>query len=515
MAWTDVANQLLGPQAQSVIGYLQAVDPNFDWSQTIRDYVPRFGDASNGWQDPARGSSVSIAQQLIQFAGASPNTPPEKQALFQSSWPQLEPLRQHQAAQQLAAQQHDDGGIGGLLGIAGGIAGNLIAPGIGGAIGAGLGSLAGGASPGNALLGAGLGYVGGKLFSGLGTAAPAATGGGMDGAFSNASNFLSPLTNAAMSSGYTFDPSTVDDLFGSSASSMFGTGGAAGMTDISNMFPAVDTGLGNFQLGTMNPDYYPSYSGAPGAGFGLDASGAQTLFGPEVTNPSAGALGQFVDPATGQINWNMPGAIDALNGLMGNGGLDSSSIQDILKGAKTLGSNAMTGIGNWLSNPNTPGNLLKTAGSTVPGLMALNYANSQPGINTGPLQGILGQMGANTAGYTQAALDPFQQNIAAGYGDLLQSQAKRGIRGSSFGDTDIANYIATTGRSLANAGANAFQGSLANQGNLAAQIAALMNQGQTTKNQLFGRAFDVLGRGLNPASYMGNINLGGMGATGG
>lgn len=142
--------------------------------------------------------------------------------------------------------------------------------------------------------------------------------------------------------------------------------------------------------------------------------------------------------------------------------------------------------------------LLGAAASAAPGIAALAYANKQPGIDVGPLQGILGQLGGNQDAVVKAATDPLQMNIAAGYGDLLQSQAKRGIRGSSFGDTDIANYISQTGNSLANAGASAAQGSLSLQGNLAGNIASLKNQAQQIKNNLFGKAFDVLGRGLNP-----------------
>jgi len=140
-------------------------------------------------------------------------------------------------------------------------------------------------------------------------------------------------------------------------------------------------------------------------------------------------------------------------------------------------------------------------GSTVPGLLALAYADRQPGIDTSGLEGVLGKLGGNQDAVIKAATDPLQMNIAAGYGDLLQSQSLRGIRGSSFGNTDIANYLSTTGNTLANAGANAAEGSLQLQGNLAAEIAALKNQAQQTKNALFGRAFDTLGRGLNPKSY--------------
>jgi hypothetical protein len=129
--------------------------------------------------------------------------------------------------------------------------------------------------------------------------------------------------------------------------------------------------------------------------------------------------------------------------------------------------------------------------------MALNYANSQQ--NSG-LDNIVSQLAGNQNAVVKAATDPLQANIAAGYGDLLQSQGLRGIRGSSFGNTDIANYLSRTGTALANAGANAAEGSLALQGNLT-------QAAQNAKNNLFGRAFDILGRGLNPSGFGGQLTL--------
>src|ERR1700747_3306538 len=54
--------------------------------------------------------------------------------------------------------------------------------------------------------------------------------------------------------------------------------------------------------------------------------------------------------------------------------------------------------------------------SAAPGLLALNYAGQQPGFDPSNLQGILGQLGGNQDAIVKAATDPFQQNIAAGYG---------------------------------------------------------------------------------------------------
>jgi hypothetical protein len=164
-----------------------------------------------------------------------------------------------------------------------------------------------------------------------------------------------------------------------------------------------------------------------------------------------------------------PGGAQALQSAGGLGGL-----------LKSLGIDTNSILGSGLS----------LAAREAPGLMALSYANSQGN----DMQAIIDQLKGNQSAVVKAATDPLQANIAAGYGDLVQSQGVRGIRGSSFGETDIANYLARTGSALANAGANAAEGSLALQGQLT-------NTAQQTKNNLYGKAFDILGRGLNPGGW--------------
>lgn len=220
------------------------------------------------------------------------------------------------------------------------------------------------------------------------------------------------------------------------------------------------------------------------------------------------------------------------------------------------------------------GGIGSTAAGLAPGMAALSYANSQPGIDTGPLQGIIDQFGGmntnaqesvlqrlaasdptadlrgvladarlNAPGYMQAVTDPVQRNIASGYGDLVRSQGLRGLGGSSFGDTSLANYMDQGNRTLANAGATAAQSALGTQAQIAGQIGSLQNanlglQGtvasgihnsqlagllgkggleqarvglqntaQKNKNDLFGRAFSAFGRGMGGG---GGLGLGGL-----
>jgi hypothetical protein len=236
-------------------------------------------------------------------------------------------------------------------------------------------------------------------------------------------------------------------------------------------------------------------------------------------------------PFDSQGNW-VDAPTDPFGGGGGSGGTDWGSIF-----GPGIGGDVNTGVGssqNPLTMPSGWGQIgqgfsdiwssLTSGGSgsplgmglsATPGLMALNYAGQQPGFDPTNLQSILGQLGGNQDAVVRAATDPFQKNIAAGYGDLVKSQGARGIRGSSFGDTDISNYMDITGRGLANAGASAAQGSLALQGDLASRIAQFQQQQQFMKNNMYGRAFDVLGRGLNPQGYGSNINIGGQPSGGG
>jgi hypothetical protein len=204
---------------------------------------------------------------------------------------------------------------------------------------------------------------------------------------------------------------------------------------------------------------------------------------PFTTNPSTADLGGDIDPATG-----MPRAAASPSWL--------NNLRSAMPGASDFLSKA----GGYLPSG-------RQAASMVPGMLALNYARQQPGIDTSGLENTMSMADANAPLFVQGAINPVQQNIAAGYGDLLQSQAARGIRGSSFGDASAGNYLATTGRALGDVGATAAQKAIGLRGDLAGQIAMLKAKAQEMKNNLYGRAFDVLGRGLNPSGYAGNVQI--------
>ena len=292
---------------------------------------------------------------------------------------------------------------------------------------------------------------------------------------------------------------------GLGAAGAFGAAGAATpAASSSGGLMGLDAGAGTAAAGGT-----AAGGGAAGAGTAAAAGGGMDAL--DIFGSTAGAPGWLPDAGatpfldSGAPVLDMFGSTADTPGWLsdasawGGGGMSLPSLSDIGNFAKNI-----PGLLGSLYNKVSP--YLPSAqqvGSTVPGALALAYAANQPGLDLTNLNSVYGKLGGNQDAIVKAATDPLQMNIAGGYGDLLQSQGLRGIRGSSFGTTDIANYLSQTGNTLANAGANAAQGSLALQGNLAAQIAQLQNQAQQQKNDLYGRAFDTLGRGLNPRGYSG------------
>jgi hypothetical protein len=101
-------------------------------------------------------------------------------------------------------------------------------------------------------------------------------------------------------------------------------------------------------------------------------------------------------------------------------------------------------------------------------------------------QNLLTQAGANSPAFIQSQVDPLKQNIASAWGDLVLGQQRGGIRGSSLGNTAVTNFADITGRSMADATAQAQQQSIGLQGNLLGQ-----QQGMTSG--LLGAEGNILG----------------------
>jgi hypothetical protein len=90
-------------------------------------------------------------------------------------------------------------------------------------------------------------------------------------------------------------------------------------------------------------------------------------------------------------------------------------------------------------------------------------------------QDLYKNIGANQGGFVNAQIAPMQQANALGFGNLLQDQGLRGIRGSSFGNQDIANYQNLANTNIANQTANALMGQYGLQSGINQGIAGIGN----------------------------------------
>lgn len=279
-----------------------------------------------------------------------------------------------------------------------------------------------------------------------------------------------------------------------------GVGGAGGLTG-ANLAGNAATGqsLGTNLGGAIGGDL---------AGLGIGAGAAGAMAGGD---PFAGFT---IDPATGDVVPISNGAAGVGAGGTVSGGLGG------MGGLAGTGAQALSGLLGGGSGGNPFTNFLTGQGggpslpSMAPGLAALAYASRQTPIDTTQLQNTFNASAANAPAFIQAAQNPLLQTQQQGYGDLLQSQAQRGIRGSSFGDQDIGNYLNTTNQGIATAGTNAAEAALGLQGSLAGQISNLNALSQQMKNDLYGRAFSSIGQGLNPTPGMGYpVQGGGIGGA--
>jgi len=239
-------------------------------------------------------------------------------------------------------------------------------------------------------------------------------------------------------------------------------------------------------------------AGGPGEAGSAGLGGDTGLYGSgvdEFGNPTQGNFqGGPGSPGTGPGDVPYPGdpssGFPKIPGLPGGGG---------------GGGGGPGGLPSWLTGGGGP-----SLGSMIPPGLALAYASGQKPIDTSRLVDTYNAAGANAPAFVNAAIAPAQRAQATGYGDILQSQGQRGIRGSSFGDTLISDFLSKSNENIGNVGASAAAQALGLQGGLAGNIAQLNAQSQQMKNDLYGRAFDLFGRSLNPGAYNPSINIGGM-----
>lgn len=406
-----------------------------------------------------------------------------------------------------------------MAGLSAGTLGSTAA-GLGGATGAG--TAAAGAAAGGNMSGV-LDFLGSNPTSGVqGTFGPGFTPDSAGGFAYNAPGFSSSYSTGPLSGG--------TDMSG-----FMGNGGGFGpppanpaLDSLTNLGNSGQLGGGAVNFGTAADPYGMGYGGMTPTG----SAGWDSVFSGGANLPAGGPWNDFSLNPYGSGSFDtqsLSGLQKLINGLTGGGGSGGAN-GGIGRAAGSLAG----GIFNPDGSLNL-GALGGLAGSVIPGAAALNYANNQPGIDVSGLQGTIGQVGgintdsqesvlqrmasANPAGslqdvlarmqatdpaadlrgvlgradanaplFVQAATDPVQRNIASGYGALQQSQALRGLGGSSFGDTALANYMDQGNRTLANAGATAAQSALGLQGQLAGNIGTLTNQNLAGQASAAGQA---------------------------
>lgn len=161
--WKSYADQYLGAMAGDVKTALGNINPNFDWSNAIKDAGTRYA-ALDGGLDPNRTPSTVLMQQIALAArDQNPQMPAD---YWNTIYNNLDPQRVSQAAaiQEWQSKQGDDGFLGlGDLGTILALAGSVYGLGtLGGLWGGGTaaGAAGAGALEAAALTGSGIGAIG-------------------------------------------------------------------------------------------------------------------------------------------------------------------------------------------------------------------------------------------------------------------------------------------------------------------------------------------------------------------
>lgn len=455
--WQRTAAELLGRQAPPVIARLSQVDPNYDWSPVIRNYVPILDarESDRGWEDPSRGSPSSIAAQLIYQAGNLDSGATK----YATAVPAL-----HQAANQENAnilQQQNPSDDDGFLGL--GDLGTLLA--LGGGI-------------------YGLGALGG-LWGGAG--AGAAGAGGLEAAGAFGGEAFGAAANAAGAFGGSVAPWTAG----------IGAAGSGGGMDWFDELIGGDSGLSDWWGTDYMGDFgFPDVASNPMMPAAVPESAAQlTEWGLQQTAPGVWEMPSMPGISMGATDWLKYGG-QAISKLFGG---DSS--QNTLGGLGSLFGNSGNtgGLFSGLFGNNGVGSFLDKAAASAPVLAAIQYARNQSPLDTGKLEGLYGSYDPNALAFG------YDQNTMAGRESLTSSLTNRGVMGSSFGNNDLTNFNTTRdlGRSaLVNQG-------MGQRADIAKSIMDANFKSQQLKNNLYGSSLLALGNVFGGRSSP-TLNFGGM-----
>ena len=134
--------------------------------------------------------------------------------------------------------------------------------------------------------------------------------------------------------------------------------------------------------------------------------------------------------------------------------------------------------------------------------------------------------GANS-NYVQSQVNPAIQSNATQYGNLMNDQANRGIRGSSFGDQSLSNFTNAANTNVANTQAQAMQNQFGMQNNLLQGMTGIGNQynnqgiagmqGQISNQNLLAQnnlAAQKQNAGMLGGLFSGALGMGGNSALG-
>lgn len=129
---------------------------------------------------------------------------------------------------------------------------------------------------------------------------------------------------------------------------------------------------------------------------------------------------------------------------------------------------------------------------------------------------LLSQAGMNSPNYVRSIVDPYDAAIARAGGDIMMGQQNRDIRGSSFGNQELTNFVTDTGRQRGNILAQAINSSINQQAGLLGEYGRNVLAPQDVLNQQeLEQELAALGIGLTQAQAMVNQSIAAQAARAG
>lgn len=161
----------------------------------------------------------------------------------------------------------------------------------------------------------------------------------------------------------------------------------------------------------------------------------------------------------------------------------------------------MSNLSNLFGGGNTTNQPMLTTGYNPSGSTDVTGAYKNALTDYGNIlnqySGLNNQIQNNQTGYVASVVNPTIQTNAAQYGNLLQDQASRGIRGSSLGDASISNFTNNANTNVQDATSRALEQSLGLQSGVLSGQANVTGQMANTAGGLGSYLNQITGQGLN------------------